>query len=63
MNIGKVIQIIRPAVGVAFNEGHLYLYRSLRLTSEGRCPRPHRYYRRNNSILAKVGANGGHAAD
>jgi F-type H+/Na+-transporting ATPase subunit beta len=36
MNIGKVIQIIGPAVDVAFEEGHLPpIYTALRLTSEG----------------------------
>jgi len=36
MNIGKVIQIIGPAVDVAFEEGHLpSIYTALRLTSEG----------------------------
>ena len=36
MNIGKVIQIIGPAVDVAFDEGHLPpIYTALRLTSEG----------------------------
>jgi F-type H+-transporting ATPase subunit beta len=35
MNIGKVIQIIGPAVDVAFDEGHLPpIYTALRLTSE-----------------------------
>lgn len=36
MNIGKVIQVIGPAVDVAFEEGHLPpIYTALRLTSEG----------------------------
>ena len=36
MNIGKVVQIIGPAVDVAFDESHLPpIYTALRLTSEG----------------------------